>query len=46
MKEKILTPNRIRLFQKQLLREEKSPATVEKYLRDVTVFRASPPDGL
>ncbi len=38
MKEKILTPNRIRLFQKQLLREEKSPATVEKYLRDVTVF--------
>ena len=39
MKEKILTPNRIRLFQKQLLREEKSPATVES-------FRASPPDGL
>lgn len=38
MKEKILTQKRIRLFQQHLIREEKSPATIEKYLRDVTVF--------
>lgn len=38
MKEKTLTQNRIRRFQHYLIREEKSPATMEKYLRDVNAF--------
>lgn len=40
MNHRILSAQDIRRFQVHLLREEKSPATVEKYLRDVRAFRA------
>ena len=39
MNHRILSAQDIRRFQAHLLREEKSPATVEKYLRDVRAFR-------
>lgn len=38
MNEKKLTENQIELFHQYLIREEKSAATVEKYLRDVRAF--------
>lgn len=40
MKEAPITPASIPAFRQHLLREEKSTATVEKYLRDVRVFLA------
>ena len=40
MSERILTENRIQLFRQYLIREEKSTATVEKYLRDARAFTA------
>lgn len=38
MKKVTLTPALIRQFHQALVREEKSPATLEKYLRDITAF--------
>jgi len=38
MKKVTLTPALIRQYYQALVREEKSPATLEKYLRDVTAF--------
>ena len=38
MNERILTETGITAFQKYLIMEEKSTATVEKYLRDVRAF--------
>ncbi len=38
MKQRMLTQTHLRQFQQYLLREEKSPATTEKYLRDVHTF--------
>jgi len=38
MKERQLTPDQIRRFRKHLIRDEKSAATVEKYLRDIRRF--------
>ena len=38
MTERTLTPERIAAYGRYLRAEEKSPATVEKYLRDVTAF--------
>lgn len=38
MTEKILTEEIISKYRENLIREEKSPATVEKYLRDVCAF--------
>lgn len=35
---KYLTPSAIHQYEQHLIREEKSPATIEKYLRDVTAF--------
>lgn len=40
MKERILTPSALEAFRRHLLREEKSTATVEKYLRDARAFLA------
>lgn len=40
MNEKKLTENQIELFHQYLIREEKSAATVEKYLRDIRAFFA------
>lgn len=40
MQKKILKEQDIRNFQEYLIHEEKSPATVEKYLRDVRAFLA------
>lgn len=39
MNEHILTDEYIMAFQKHLIMEEKSAATIEKYMRDVRVFR-------
>ena len=39
MAEQILSEEKIFAFRKYLLLEEKSTATVEKYLRDVRTFR-------
>ena len=38
MEERKLTENLIQSFHQYLIREEKSTATVEKYLRDVRAF--------
>lgn len=38
MKEKIQSLTHLELFKKHLINEEKSPATIEKYLRDVRSF--------
>ena len=38
MSERVLTENCISTFQEYLVLEEKSRATVEKYLRDVRAF--------
>ena len=38
MEERKITQNQIALFSQYLIREEKSTATVEKYLRDVRAF--------
>ena len=38
MEERKLTQNLIQSFQQHLIREEKSTATVEKYLRDARAF--------
>lgn len=38
MNEKKLTENQMKLFHQHLIWEEKSKATVEKYLRDVRAF--------
>ena len=38
MKERVLDQARIREFEVNLIREEKSTATCEKYLRDVKCF--------
>ena len=38
MTERILTQNHLNAFREHLIREEKSAATVEKYLRDAGVF--------
>ena len=38
MKERQLTPDQIRRFREHLIRDEKSAATVEKYLRDIRRF--------
>ena len=38
MQERTLSENYIHSFSKYLTREEKSPATCEKYLRDVRAF--------
>ena len=40
MAERKITENQIQLFHQYLIREEKSTATVEKYLRDVRAFSA------
>ena len=40
MMERYLTRQRLTLFLKHLQREEKSPATIEKYLRDINALRA------
>lgn len=40
MKERKLTSNLIYSFYKYLIREEKSEATVEKYIRDINVFKS------
>ena len=40
MNERILTAKQISRFQQHLIREEKSTATLEKYLRDVRAFSA------
>ena len=40
MDDRTITPGNIRAFHQYLLREEKSTATVEKYLRDVRAFSA------
>ena len=39
MEERILTEERVYAFREELIREEKSCATVEKYLRDIRGFR-------
>lgn len=39
MNEHILTDEYIMAFQKHLIMEEKSAATIEKYMRDVRAFR-------
>ena len=38
MKEKTITEERMNLFREYLLQEEKSEATVEKYMRDIRFF--------
>ena len=38
MEEKMITPERLESFHQYLVQEEKSTATVEKYLRDVRAF--------
>lgn len=38
MKHSVLTEDSIRAFQEHLVREEKSPTTIEKYIRDVRKF--------
>lgn len=38
MTHRILTPEHIRAFRNHLLEEEKAPATLDKYLRDVRAF--------
>ena len=38
MSEIKLTPNQMKSFRQYLIREEKSTATVEKYLRDARAF--------
>lgn len=40
MKERKLTSNLIYSFYKYLIREEKSEATMEKYIRDINVFKS------
>lgn len=45
MEERILYPQHLQAFREHLIREEKSSATVEKYLRDTTQFLRSLPDG-
>ena len=40
MRDRILSPHDLAAFQSHLLQEEKSPATVEKYLRDCRAFLA------
>ena len=40
MKGRILTEKTISEFEKHLILEEKSPVTIEKYIRDVTAFMA------
>lgn len=39
MEEKTIRPEQLRAFARQLAREEKSAATIEKYLRDVRALR-------
>lgn len=39
MEERVIAQEQVRAFEAHLLREEKSRATVEKYLRDVRAFR-------
>ncbi|MBE5868592.1 MAG: integrase [Lachnospiraceae bacterium] len=46
MEERKITADQIELFYKYLIREEKSAATVEKYLRDVRAFALYVGDGL
>jgi len=46
MEERKITADQIELFYKYLIREEKSTATVEKYLRDVRAFALYVGDGL
>lgn len=40
MKQRIVTDARLAAFRENLLREEKSSVTVEKYLRDAALFAA------
>ncbi len=40
MEQRIITAEQLRAFAHHLLEEEKSPATIEKYLRDLRRFRA------
>lgn len=40
MEERIITPGRIARFRDRLIQQEKSRATVEKYLRDIRAFAA------
>ncbi len=40
MKKRILTPERLVAYGRYLCAEERAPATVEKYLRDVGAFAA------
>lgn len=40
MTERILSPQHLNAFRENLIREEKSAATVEKYLRDAGAFLA------
>ena len=46
MEERKLTQNQIQLFHQYLIREEKSTATVEKYLRDARAFLSFLGDGI
>ena len=46
MEERRLTQNQIQLFHQYLIREEKSTATVEKYLRDARAFFGFLGDGI
>ena len=46
MEERKLTQNQIQLFHQYLIREEKSTATVEKYLRDARAFLGFLGDGI
>ena len=39
MEQRILIPRYLNAFRDNLIREEKSEATIEKYLRDVKSFR-------
>ena len=39
MEERVIAQEQVRAFEAHLLREEKSGATIEKYLRDVRAFR-------
>lgn len=38
MEQRSITPNRIEAFKNQLIQDEKSTSTVEKYIRDVSAF--------